>query len=207
MKFCPSISALLFSTPLQAENGVGIADSCVCIICCYDRGTKITQFIQCAALSASSVGHQVVYPHHETFVESVVSYFSHSARLSPTCIVQPETVEDVSAAVSTLVQEGGSLSSCKFAVRSGGNTIWAGAANIEAGVTIDLSKMDSTTYHPENKTASIHTGARWASVYKALEKDKVTVAGGRGGPVGVGGFLLGGERYAELLDAFFSERE
>ena len=46
-----------------------------------------------------------------------------------------------------------------------------------------------------------------AEGYKALEKDKVTVAGGRGGPVGVGGFLLGGERYAELLDAFFSERE
>ncbi|BCR88443.1 FAD-binding oxidoreductase [Aspergillus chevalieri] len=173
MKFCPSISALLFSAPLQAETGVGVADSC------------------CAALSASSVGHQVVYPHHQAFVESVVSYYSHSVRLSPTCIVQPESVEDVSAAVSTLVQEGGSLS-CKFAVRSGGHTIWAGAANIEDGVTIDLSKMNSTTYNPENKTASIYTGARWASVYKALEKDKVIVAGGRGGPVGVGGFLLGG---------------
>lgn len=139
------------------------------------------------------MGHQVVYPHHEAYVESVTSYYSHSVRLTPACIIQPELVEDVSAAVSTLVQEGGSLSSCKFAVRSGGHTIWAGAANIEDGVTIDLSKMDSTTYHAENKTASIYTGARWGSVYKMLEKDKVTVAGGRAGPVGVGGFLLGGE--------------
>ncbi|OJJ81678.1 FAD-binding oxidoreductase [Aspergillus glaucus CBS 516.65] len=174
MKFCPSITALLFSIPLQADSGVGAADSC------------------CAALSASSAGHQVVYPNQEPFVESVESYWSSSVRLSPACIIQPESVEDVSVAVSTLVQEGGSLSSCKFAVRSGGHTVWTGAANIEDGVTIDLSKMNSTTHHHENKTASIYPGARWGSVYKTLEKDNVTVAGGRGGPVGVGGFLLGG---------------
>lgn len=153
------------------------------------------------------MGHQVVYPHQELFVESVESYWSRSVRLSPACIIQPESVEDVSVAVSTLVQEGGSLSSCKFAVRSGGHTVWAGAANIEDGVTIDLSKMNSTTHHPENKTASIYPGARWGSVYKTLEQDNVTVAGGRGGPVGVGGFLIGGERYATLLEILCSESE
>ena len=53
--------------------------------------------------------------------------------------------------------------------------------------------MNSTCYHPGNKTASISPGARWQTVYKELEKDGVIVAGGRAGPVGAGGFLLGGE--------------
>ena len=99
----------------------------------------------------------------------------------------------MSTAVSTLVQQDGSLSPCRFAIRSGGHTTWTGAASIDGGVTIDLLTMNSTVYHPENKTASIFPGARWQSVYKKLEKDGVTVAGGRAGPVGAGGFLLGGE--------------
>jgi FAD/FMN-containing dehydrogenase len=101
----------------------------------------------------------------------------------------------VSVAVSALVSNdlGGS---CKFAVRSGGHTIWAGAANIENGVTIDLSNLDSVIYNEEDSSASIGPGARWVSVYDALEKHSVTVPGGRAGTVGVGGLILGGKVYS-----------
>jgi hypothetical protein len=51
--------------------------------------------------------------------------------------VQPRSAKDVSRAVSTLVDT--DAGACKFAVRSGGHTTWAGANDISDGVTIDLS--------------------------------------------------------------------
>jgi FAD/FMN-containing dehydrogenase len=105
--------------------------------------------------------------------------------------VQPRSAKDVSRAVSTLVDT--DAGACKFAVRSGGHTTWAGANDISDGVTIDLSMMNSTVYNKQAGTASILPGARWQSVYKTLAPYDVTVPGGRGGPVGVGGFLVGGK--------------
>lgn len=111
-------------------------------------------------------------------------------------MVQPHTADDVAATVKALTDAG---PSCKFAVRSGGHTTWAGAADIEDGVTIDLSMMDSTVYNKDAGTASILPGARWQQVYKTLEPHGVTVPGGRGGPVGVGGFLVGGKIYNQCV--------
>lgn len=47
---------------------------------------------------------------------------------------------------------------------------WAGASNIESGVTIDLELMTEVTYDPTTKLASIQPGARWSKVYIELEK-------------------------------------
>ncbi|OJJ60367.1 hypothetical protein ASPSYDRAFT_42095 [Aspergillus sydowii CBS 593.65] len=145
----------------------------------------------CAALSKSKVGDKVVRPSSAAYKKSVHSYWSVNVQLEPTCIVQPESADDVSAAVKTLTTAGGD-SPCKFAVRSGGHMTWAGSNNIETGVTVDLSNMNSTVYDKEAGIASILPGARWQAVYKTLEKYNVVVPGGRTGPVGVGGFLLGG---------------
>ncbi|GKZ66935.1 hypothetical protein AnigIFM60653_001228 [Aspergillus niger] len=144
----------------------------------------------CAALQATSLRNQVLYPTSAAYNESVASYFAVNVQLDPTCIVQPHSTEDVSLIVSTLTQTG--ETQCPFAVRSGGHTTWPGAADIGQGVTIDLSMMNSTTYHKDKGVASIQPGARWQAVYKALDPYGVTVPGGRGGPVGVGGFLIGG---------------
>ncbi|KAF9891907.1 hypothetical protein FE257_002870 [Aspergillus nanangensis] len=145
----------------------------------------------CVALSSSDVGNKVVYPGNAAYETSVGSYWAENVQLEPTCIVQPHSADDVSTVVQTLTSTGGD-SPCKFAVRSGGHMTWAGANNIDTGVTIDLSMMNSTVYNKEAKTASILPGARWQSVYKTLEEYNVIVPGGRTGPVGVGGFLLGG---------------
>lgn len=122
----------------------------------------------------------------------MTSYWAVNVQLEPTCIVQPQSADDVSVAVKTLTRAGGD-SPCKFAVRSGGHMTWAGANNIETGVTIDLSHMNSTIYNKNSQTASILPGSRWEAVYKTLEEYNVVVTGGRTGPVGVGGFLLGGK--------------
>ncbi|KAL4879230.1 hypothetical protein BJY04DRAFT_220348 [Aspergillus karnatakaensis] len=145
----------------------------------------------CAALSTSGIADKVVYPGNDLYHDSVTSYWAVNVQIEPTCIVQPQSADDVSVAVQTLTGAGGD-SPCLFAVRSGGHTPIVGANNIEPGVTIDLSHMNSTIYNKEAGLASVLPGARWQSVYKTLEEYNVVVPGGRTGPVGVGGFLLGG---------------
>ncbi|PYH83778.1 FAD-binding domain-containing protein [Aspergillus uvarum CBS 121591] len=144
----------------------------------------------CAALNTSTIGSRVAFPGSVAYEQSLSSYYSLNARLHPTCIVQPLSAQDVSVAVRRLTTS--TAAPCLFAVRSGGHTPTAGAANIEPGVTIDLSLMNRTTYDPSTGTASIQTGAHWGSVYNTLLKSNVTVAGGRVAPIGVGGFLTGG---------------
>ncbi|KAK2764445.1 hypothetical protein FQN54_009139 [Arachnomyces sp. PD_36] len=155
----------------------------------------------CQALSGSDVANKVFYPGDATYNESISSYFSLDAQLAPECIIQPTTADDVSTALSVLVSKINSEQSCHFAVRSGGHTCWAGAANIEKGVTIDLSLLNSAIYNEEDSTASVGPGARWASVYEGLAKSGVTIPGGRAGTVGVGGLTLGGG------NSFFAARE
>ncbi|KGO63862.1 FAD linked oxidase, N-terminal [Penicillium italicum] len=144
---------------------------------------------QCSALGATILKSQVVYPDSAAYKISVGSYWAKNVQLEPTCILQPRTAQEVSLAVSMLVAAD---VGCKFAVRGGGHTTWAGANNIVDGVTIDMLLMNATTYNKNAGTASILSGSRWGNVYKTLAKYNVTVAGGRSDVVGVAGFLLGG---------------
>ncbi|KAI9374423.1 hypothetical protein BJX61DRAFT_301221 [Aspergillus egyptiacus] len=178
MKLTSSVAAALLSLAPEAVAAGAVSS-----------GNSAKQC--CTALANSDIGNKVVYPGDEAYHESVTSYWAVNVQLEPTCIVQPHSADDVSVAVQTLTKAGGD-SPCKFAVRSGGHMTWAGANNIEPGVTIDLSLMNSTVYNKEAQIASILPGSRWQAVYQTLEEHNVVVPGGRTGPVGVGGFLLGG---------------
>lgn len=140
----------------------------------------------CNALS--NQGLAVFYPDSTTYDERTQSYWSVAAQLTPWCIVQPSNTEEVALSLTALLAN----PQCGIAVRSGGHTTFAGANNIEDGVTIDLGNMNTTTYHPENATASIQPGSRWLQVYQTLDPLGVTVPGGRAGTVGVAGLILGG---------------
>ncbi|GAB1214093.1 hypothetical protein ATERTT37_003252 [Aspergillus terreus] len=165
---------------------------CMCVRSVFlEENDGLRLIVQCASLSSSEVGDKVIYPGDAAYETSVHSYWAVNVQLEPACIVQPHSADDVAAVVQILTSAGGD-SPCKFAVRSGGHMTWAGSNNIETGVTIDLQMMNSTIYNEEAKVASILPGARWESVYKTLEEYNVVVPGGRTGPVGVGGFLLGG---------------
>lgn len=84
--------------------------------------------------------------------------------------------------------------SCNFAIRGGGHTTYPGAAGAQDGVTIDMSMLNSTTYHASKSTATIEAGARWDAVYRTLKEYGVAVTGGRSDTVGVGGLIIGGEK-------------
>lgn len=52
--------------------------------------------------------------------------------------------------------------------------------------------MNSTTWNPDTKLASVQPGGHWQTVYDTLAPHGVLVAGGRAGTVGTGGFVSGG---------------
>jgi FAD/FMN-containing dehydrogenase len=130
---------------------------------------------------------KVLLPSDEEYKERQDSFWSLYSKVEPACIVRPTTAEEVSAILKTLV-----AASQQFAIRSGGHTQWAGANNIQDGVTIDLQFLNWTKFDEATDTVEIGPGARWKDVYTELEKYGRVVAGGRNGKVGVGGLLLGG---------------
>jgi FAD/FMN-containing dehydrogenase len=69
---------------------------------------------------------------------------------------------------------------------------WAGASNIDGGVTIDLSAMKGLKVSPDKSFVSVESGNRWSEVYSRIEPLGIAVSGGRWGNVGVGGLLTGG---------------
>jgi FAD/FMN-containing dehydrogenase len=135
---------------------------------------------------------KILYPGQCDYETRLESYFDTKQQtITPKCIVQPRTTEDVSLAVKTL-SIASVLQGCKFAIRSGGHTPYAGASNIEDGVTIDLQYVSAVEYDAEASLVKVGPGATWDDVFTTLEPLGVITTGGRSSSVGVGGLTLGG---------------
>ena len=93
----------------------------------------------CSTL-ASQLPGQISYAQDADYAASIESYFYQQARLGPQCIVYPKSASDVSRIVKTLVAR-----RAKAAVRGGGHSPIANAANIENAVTVDLSNMNTVS--------------------------------------------------------------
>jgi FAD/FMN-containing dehydrogenase len=159
-------------------------------------------------LKTSPLAEKVFYPSNPAYHTSLSTFWRADIQQTyPACIVQPHNTEDVSLTLSILVESNDNTTRCQFSIRSGGHGTVLGSTNREYGVTVDLSLLNSTVYNPEAGTASIGPGARWKGVYTALAEYGVAVPGGRGGTVGVGGFVTGGgnsfhsARYGFTCDA------
>jgi len=109
----------------------------------------------------------------------------------PSCIVTPQTSSYAAEAVTILVQ----ANECQhtdFAIKAQGHAPAASFANIDGGITIDLTGLHSISTSTDHSVAYVGAGASWLDVYAALDPLNRTVAGGRNGAVGVGGLTLGG---------------
>jgi FAD/FMN-containing dehydrogenase len=135
---------------------------------------------------------QILYPGQSDYDSRLKSYFDIKQQtITPNCILQPRTAQDVSLAVKTL-SNATVPQQCKFAIRSGGHTPYAGASNIEHGVTIDLQYISAVEYDAEASLVKVGPGANWDKVFTTLEPLSVITTGGRSSSVGVGGLTLGG---------------
>ena len=178
--------------------------------------------IACSTLSSLLPG-KVSYPTDATYSASINSYYSQNEHLEPTCIVKPTSGSDVALVVRSLadIQEKYPSSSPIAAVRGGGHTPFAGAANIDNGVVIDLSGVNAVEINPSiafpsgsspsiplvgnssadgpsNIIVSVGGGAVWGDLFKKLQHLNIAAVGGRGLSLGLGGLTTGG-----WLSAFF----
>jgi hypothetical protein len=84
------------------------------------------------------------------------------------------------------------LTQCPFAFKSGGHAAFAGASNIEGGITVSFEKMKDVKVSCDKHKVKIQPGNTWGQVFEKLEKHEITVTGGRVADVGTGGLTLGG---------------
>ena len=84
------------------------------------------------------------------------------------------------------------LKECQLAVRGGGHTPFAGSANINGGVTLDMQLFTGVNVKQDHSLTSIGAGERWGDVYQQLDPLGLTLSGGRVSKPGVAGLTLGG---------------
>ncbi|KAI4165610.1 MAG: hypothetical protein LQ342_000552 [Letrouitia transgressa] len=139
----------------------------------------------CQALSNALPG-KLSMPNSDPYTSSLRSYFSlQEGELAPSCVLQPANAQEVAAAVKVLA----TTPSLKFAVRGGGHTVWAGSANIQNGVTIDMRLINNVEVSADKSYTSVGAGALWRDVYTVLDEQGLATSGGRASQVGVGGGL------------------
>ncbi|KAI0138688.1 FAD binding domain-containing protein [Hypoxylon sp. NC0597] len=165
----------------------------------YPSSSNSSGILPCDALRDAGLGDRLLFATDSGYEPQIETWYAGNGRMRPYCLVLPQTTEEVSTALTALVNANDGAGDWHIAVRSGGHG-YPGSNNIANGVTIDLTMMNSTSYDQEAKIAKIQPGGRWRDIYAELDKHGVTVTGGRDGDVGVGGFLLGGG------NSFFSGR-
>ncbi|KAK5170588.1 uncharacterized protein LTR77_005177 [Saxophila tyrrhenica] len=137
----------------------------------------------------------------EYWKEKSFFWSQQQSTISPSCFVQPLTAEHVSTIVKLAREH-----QCKFAVKSGGHAAFAGASNVQDGMTIDLQFLDMIEVSEDKQTTRVGPGNRWVDVYKHVVPMGLSVVGGRNSEIGVGGLTLGGgiswysSRYGWALD-------
>ncbi|KAH9908353.1 FAD-binding domain-containing protein [Xylariomycetidae sp. FL2044] len=146
-------------------------------------------------LKAAFPADQIALPGSETYKDRNGSYVSQlESDISPSAIFLPKDKADISTCLK-IFQKCGQ----KFAVRGAGQQPLPGAANIEDGITIDLTHILGIELTGD--VVSIAAGERWSAVYNKLHDTGLSVTGGRSGNNGIGGLALAGGL------SFFSSRE
>ena len=84
--------------------------------------------------------------------------------MTPSCIVNPTSSHQVAEAVSVIVSN-----DCDFAIKGQGHAPAAGFANIDNGVTIDMTGLKAVTVNDDASVAYIGAGASWLDAYAYLD--------------------------------------
>jgi FAD/FMN-containing dehydrogenase len=145
------------------------------------------------SLLSASLPSKILTPDTSDYNTANSSYFTtFNNTIRPAIIVQPTNSQDVGNLMKALnphllKQE------VSLAIRGTGHTPFAGASNVEGGVTVDLRGIKGVRFEKEKGEVEISVGETWGDVYAELEKHEMTAPGGRVGMVGVGGLVLGGQ--------------
>ncbi|KAF1992666.1 FAD-binding domain-containing protein [Amniculicola lignicola CBS 123094] len=128
----------------------------------------------------------------DLYEKSNGAYFTvFESEIKPAVIARPTTAQEVGALIKKLhpklvTQE------TSLAIKGTGHTPFAGAANVENGITLALEGLKGLSLAESRDYVTIGVGETWGSVYTELQKHGLTAPGGRVGRVGVPGLILGG---------------
>jgi FAD/FMN-containing dehydrogenase len=128
---------------------------------------------------------RVLHPADDGYDEARVSFNGMIDR-RPAVIVQPQTTDDVAAAVRAARAAG-----LPVAIRGGGHSV-AGHAIAEGALVVDLRRMRSVVVDPERRLARAGGGALWEDVDGATVRHALFVPGGTFVDTGIGGLTLTG---------------
>ena len=104
---------------------------------------------------------------------------------SPAIIARCADADDVAAAVNLAREHDLPLS-----VYGGGHGV-TGSAVVDAGICIDLRRMNAVDVDPDARTVRAEGGLTWGEVDAATQEHGLAVTGGRVSGTGVGGLTLG----------------
>jgi FAD/FMN-containing dehydrogenase len=132
------------------------------------------------ALQAKFPAPQILLRGTDEFTNRNKSYLSTlESDLTPAAIFQPKSTEEVSQFLQTVTPIKG-----PFAIRDAGQQPLPGCANIQDGITLDLGLLTGVEVK-DNGTVSVGAGARWGSVYEALDGKGLGVTGLRSSKGGI----------------------
>ncbi|ETI29173.1 hypothetical protein G647_01626 [Cladophialophora carrionii CBS 160.54] len=144
--------------------------------------------IACDSLKILFGGSSLIKQNDASYNAFTEGYWSvQQGSVDPFCIFKPSNAASISIAI--LISR---LTQCPFAAKSGGHAAFAGASNIQGGITISLERLDTVQLSGNKKTVDVGPGNVWFDVYTALQPSGVTVIGGRVSGIGVGGLTTGG---------------
>ncbi|TQS33403.1 hypothetical protein Golomagni_06254, partial [Golovinomyces magnicellulatus] len=136
----------------------------------------------------------------EAYDAALKSYLSaRESERKPSAFFQPESTQNV---VDFLGLVKGT--DTKFAIRGGGQQPLDACANIQDGITVDLSRL--TGVQVKDGIVSVAAGEKWGNVYKALDAQGLGVTGSRSAKGGIGGLALaGGLSFVSSREGFISD--
>ncbi len=105
---------------------------------------------------------------------------------TPALVLQPESAQDVAAAVG-FARENGLL----IGIKGGGHNI-AGTSIAEDGLVLDMSRMNQIAVDPDARLAHVGPGCRLQDVDRATQEHGLATVLGFISEVGVAGLTLGG---------------
>lgn len=126
---------------------------------------------------------EVVLPGSPRFDEVRRPQIPRFDDVRPQAVVLPRTAEDLVAAIAFARRAG-----IEVSIRSGGHD-FAGRSS-GPGMVLDLTPMHSLEV--SDGLATVGPGVRLGDLYAALARHEVTIPGGCGATVGIGGQALGG---------------
>ncbi|KAI9375463.1 hypothetical protein BJX61DRAFT_128360 [Aspergillus egyptiacus] len=135
----------------------------------------------------SKLSDSVFFPGETVYEDESVNFWSNTEIMSPACVFRPDSAAELAQAVRLLEKH-----NAVFAVRGGGHMGIRGSNNIDNGVLIVMSNLDTLELNEDQSILSVGPAYRWIDVYEYLQPYGLAVAGGRLGPVGVPGLLLAG---------------